>query len=149
VPGFYGTNSVKWLTRLHLADRRADGPFTTQLYNDPVDGGTRPVWEVAPESVIVSPAPDAQVGARVDVWGWAWADGGVAKVEISTDGGASWREAELAGHHGWAWQKFRIAWRPERDGEAVLLSRATAESGAVQPAAGWRNSVYAVPVTVA
>ena len=149
VPGFYGTNSVKWLTRLHLADGRADGPFTTQLYNDPVDGGTRPVWEVAPESVIVSPAPDAQVGARVDVWGWAWADGGVAKVEISTDGGTSWREAELAGHHGWAWQKFRIAWRPERDGEAVLLSRATAESGAVQPAADWRNCVYAVPVTVA
>jgi len=44
VPGFYGTNSVKRLMRLHLADRRAGGPFTAQLYNDPVDGSTRQVW---------------------------------------------------------------------------------------------------------
>jgi DMSO/TMAO reductase YedYZ molybdopterin-dependent catalytic subunit len=34
VPGFYGTNSVKWLWRLHLAEYRAEGPFTTQFYND-------------------------------------------------------------------------------------------------------------------
>ena len=151
VPGFYGTNSVKWLTRLHLADRRADGPFTTQLYNDHVDGGTRPVWEVAPESVIVSPAPDeAVVGTQpMEIWGWAWADGGVAMVEVSTDNGASWREAALAGQRGWAWQKFRIAWMPERNGEATLMSRATSTRGEVQPAAGWRNCIYAVSVTVA
>ena len=34
VPGYYGTNSVKWLWRLHLAEHRADGPFTTVFYND-------------------------------------------------------------------------------------------------------------------
>ena len=147
VPGFYGTNAVKWLTRLHLAETRANGPFTTQLYNDPVDGGTRPVWAVAPESVIVSPAPDARVGPQpVEIWGWAWADGGVAQVEISTDGGANWRGAELAPQRGWAWQKFRIAWTPQGTGEAVLLSRATGKRGEVQPAAGWRNCIYAVPV---
>jgi DMSO/TMAO reductase YedYZ molybdopterin-dependent catalytic subunit len=149
VPGFYGTNAVKWLTRLHLAEARADGPFTTQLYNDPVDGGTRPVWAIAPESVIVSPAPDTRLGQRpVDIWGWAWADGGVAKVEVSTDGGASWREAALASQHGWAWQKFRIAWTPQGTGVAMLMSRATAKSGAVQPAADWRNCIYAVPARV-
>jgi DMSO/TMAO reductase YedYZ molybdopterin-dependent catalytic subunit len=149
VPGFYGTNAVKWLTRLHLAEARADGPFTTQLYNDPVDGGTRPVWAIAPESVIVSPAPDTRLGQQpVDIWGWAWADGGVAKVEVSTDGGASWREAALASQHGWAWQKFRIAWTPQGTGVAMLMSRATAKSGAVQPAADWRNCIYAVPARV-
>jgi DMSO/TMAO reductase YedYZ molybdopterin-dependent catalytic subunit len=30
VPGFYGTSSVKWLTRLTLAAQRASGPFTTR-----------------------------------------------------------------------------------------------------------------------
>ena len=35
VPGFYGTNSVKWLTRLGLAEGRSQGPFTTRWYNDP------------------------------------------------------------------------------------------------------------------
>jgi sulfane dehydrogenase subunit SoxC len=34
VPGYYGTNSVKWLWRLHLAAHRAKGSFTTDFYND-------------------------------------------------------------------------------------------------------------------
>jgi sulfane dehydrogenase subunit SoxC len=148
VPGFYGTNCVKWLARLHLAERRAAGPFTTQLYNDPAAGGTRPVWEVAPESVIVSPAPQAQIGGPVEIWGWAWADGGVDRVDVSSDGGASWRAAELTPPRGFAWQKFRAAWTPEREGEAVLMSRATSRRGAAQPAADWRNSIYGVPVSV-
>jgi sulfane dehydrogenase subunit SoxC len=147
VPGFYGTNSVKWLSRLHLAERRADGPFTTQLYNDAVDGGTRPVWQVAPESVIVSPSPDMQIGAHtIEIWGWAWADGGAATVEISTDGGQNWRPAELDQANGWSWQKFRASWRAEGAGEAVLMSRATGARGLVQPLADWRNCVHVVRV---
>jgi DMSO/TMAO reductase YedYZ molybdopterin-dependent catalytic subunit len=153
IPGYYGTNAVKWLARLHLAEARADGPFTTQLYNDPFEGGTRPVWAAAPESVIVSPAPNTQLGARlgaqaVEIWGWAWADGGVAQVDISTDGGANWRGAQLAPQRGWAWQKFSAPWQPDGAGEAVLMSRATGNDGAVQPAADWRNCIYAVPVRV-
>lgn len=149
VPGFYGTNAVKWLTRLHLAETRADGPFTTQLYNDRLAGGVRPVWEIAPESVIVSPTPGARIGLRpVEVWGRAWADAGVGKVEVSTDGGTTWRAAELAPRRGWAWQKFSTAWNPEREGDAVLMSRAYDERGAAQPLAGWRNCIYAVPATV-
>lgn len=147
IPGFYGTNCVKWLSRLHLADRRADGPFTTLLYNDPVEGGTRPVWQIAPESVIVSPAPDAQLGAHdVEIWGWAWADGGVATVEISTDGGQNWRAAELAPQSGRSWQKFRAIWDAGGEGAAVLTSRAADHHGTTQPASDWRNAVYAVKV---
>ena len=36
VPGYYGTNSVKWLNRLTVSETRASGPFTTRWYNDPV-----------------------------------------------------------------------------------------------------------------
>jgi hypothetical protein len=46
---------------------------------------------------------DLFVLGHVGIWGWAWADGGVASVEISTDGGASWRGAALAPQSGWAW----------------------------------------------
>src|SRR5262245_36450221 len=98
VPGYYGTNSVKWLWRLHLADRRADGPFTTVFYNDnsgddEVGGGLpsqRPVWAIAPESLIVAPAPDAVVaaGEPTEIWGWAWSFPGIAAVELRVDGGA-------------------------------------------------------------
>jgi DMSO/TMAO reductase YedYZ molybdopterin-dependent catalytic subunit len=52
VPGFYGTNSVKWLTRITVAKTRATGAFTTRWYNDPVptptgatSGTTVPVEE--------------------------------------------------------------------------------------------------------
>lgn len=149
IPGYYGTNSVKWLTRLELAATRAASPFTTTFYNDPVDpAGTRPVWEIAPESVIVSPAPDAQVAGPTEIWGWAWADGGVAAVEVSTDGGASWQPAELAPQVERAWQRFTYSWRPQRSGAAVLASRATARGGATQPDDGARNCVYRVPVSV-
>jgi DMSO/TMAO reductase YedYZ molybdopterin-dependent catalytic subunit len=90
VPGFYGTNSVKWLRKLELHVERAQSPFTKRWYNDPdpSGSGTRPVWEVAPQSVIVRPKPDAEVKAgEVVVWGWAWADGGVSSVELSGDDG--------------------------------------------------------------
>ena len=58
VPGYYGTNSVKWLWRMHLAERRAEGPFTTVFYNDSRSAvdiaaglpSLRPVWAIAPES---------------------------------------------------------------------------------------------------
>ena len=78
VPGYYGTNSVKWLTRLTLADRRATGPVTTTWYNDPVfdgsgnpTGETTPVWSIAPESLIVAPAPDSSVarGTEIEILG--------------------------------------------------------------------------------
>lgn len=98
VPGYYGTNSVKWLWRLQPADRRAEGPFVSKLYNDALDAVEmaagqpvrRPVWAVAPESIIVAPARDATLarGEPVEIWGWAWSFRGVARVEISTDGGA-------------------------------------------------------------
>ena len=97
VPGFYGTNSVKWLTGMTLADRRSDSPFTTRWYNDAVldgegraTGQTVPVWAIAPESVIVAPAPEArsEAGQEHVIWGRAWADGGVSRVKVSVDGGA-------------------------------------------------------------
>ena len=100
VPGFYGTNSVKWLTRMTLVESRAPGPFTTRWYNDPVldgtggeTGETTPVWSIAPESLIVSPMPHEtiELSAEREIWGWAWADGGVRNVYVRTDDAATWR----------------------------------------------------------
>jgi hypothetical protein len=72
----------------------------------------------------------------------------VARVEVSVDGGASWRGAELEARTQWSWQRFRTRWRPERLGSHVLASRATDATGAVQPAADARNAVYEVAVEV-
>jgi len=155
VPGFYGTNSVKWLTRLTLADRRASGPFTTRWYNDPVSngattesGGTMPVWAIAPQSLIVAPAPEARTATSetFEIWGWAWADGGVRTVEVAVDG--EWRPASLEPVNGRSWQRFAMAWPLRQGGTVTLASRATAVSGESQPMSGRRNAVYGFAVTV-
>lgn len=156
VPGFYGTNSVKWLWRLQLADRRADGPFVSKLYNDAVDAAEiaagqparRPVWAVAPESIIVAPVPGAVLarGDAVQIWGWAWSFRGVARVEISTDGGATFRNATLEPRRGWSWQRFSLTWRPEDSGETLISARALDANGAGQPFDGARNAIHAVKV---
>lgn len=157
VPGFYGTNSVKWLTRIRLADERAGGPFTTRWYNDPVldasgrgTDATTPVWSIAPESLIVSPATGAMLkrGLATDLWGWAWADDGVRSVDVSTDNGASWLSAELEPRPGRQWQRFSFSWTPDQLGSATLWSRATSTEGVQQPVSGFRNAIYEVPVRV-
>jgi sulfane dehydrogenase subunit SoxC len=153
VPGYYGTNSVKWLTRLTLSGSRAIGPFTTRWYNDPVGdtGTTRPVWAIAPEAVIVEPAPDQVVphGSVTLVGGWAWADDGIARVGISDDAGATWQQATLDPPTGRGWHAFSIAWTPPRIGPATLMVRATSRDGAEQPMDGHRNAVHRVGVMVA
>jgi DMSO/TMAO reductase YedYZ molybdopterin-dependent catalytic subunit len=158
VPGYYGTNNVKWLTRLTLADARPGGPFTTRWYNDPVRDAagqpTRvrvPVRSIAPESVIVSPSPEQtlRAGETVEIWGWAWADGGVAALEVSADGGSSFMPATLEPPAGRAWQRFTAPWIPERNGKHELWSRATAAGGQGQPRNGARNSIYRVAVEAA
>jgi DMSO/TMAO reductase YedYZ molybdopterin-dependent catalytic subunit len=157
VPGYYGTNSVKWLTRLSVADARSSGPFTTRWYNDPVldasgrpTGATIPVGPIAPESVIVSPAPDQTLAVAevVEVWGWAWADGGVSAVDLSTDGMSVWTPAAIEPPAGHAWQRFTATWRPDHSGTHELSSRAQLADGRRQPPSGARNAIYRVPVNV-
>ena len=157
VPGFYATNSVKWLYRLTLADRRADSLFTTRFYNDPVPdmrgeprGRTSPVWAIAPESVIVAPADGMAIskGSTVRIWGWAWSSQPLAAVEITLDGGRTWRQASLQPSGRWAWHRFDLMWTPEVAGRAAISSRATDHEGATQPAGGYRNARHEVSVQV-
>ena len=157
VPGFYGTNSVKWLTRMTLAPDRAAGPFTTRWYNDPVldssgqeTGRTEPVWSIAPEALIVAPAPHDLIDVAIEreIWGWAWTDGGVHMVHVSIDGGATWQAAQLEPPHGREWQRFSIPWTPTCRGKLVLAARAESKKGVQQPVSGRRNAIHQVPVNV-
>jgi DMSO/TMAO reductase YedYZ molybdopterin-dependent catalytic subunit len=157
VPGFYSTNSVKWLTRMTVAETRATGAFTTRWYNDPVlnaageeSGETVPVWSVAPESIIVSPAPGQGLKRDTpqEIWGWAWADRGIDRVEVSVDGGTTWMEAKVEPRAERAWQRFVLSWRATDPGAVVLCSEAYAHDGAGQPEFGRRNAIHRIEVKV-
>ena len=150
VPGFYGTNSVKWLRKIELRPERATGLFTTKWYNDSEpDGSTRPVWEIAPQSNIVWPKPSSQLkgGDRMQVWGWAWGDGGIAAVELSADEGQTWQKCRLEHVSGKTWKKFICDWVVQ-EGCTGLLSRAASQSGDSQPPVGRRNAFYRLPISV-
>lgn len=148
VPGFYGTNSVKWICRLELADDRPVGPFTTDLYNDPMEGGgTRPVWEIEPESIFVFPRPEDTLSGGVQkIWGRAWSSSEVVAVEVSFDGGEVWNSARVTPRVGHAWQTFEIDWQPPASGGYRLLCRASDADGRSQPVTDARNSIYSVDV---
>ena len=151
VPGYFATNSVKWLHRLQVADRRAGSIFTTRFYNDPIadSDATRPVWDITPESLIVAPAEKSRMSTGdTEVWGWAWSSTDVVKVEVSVDGGTSWNEAKIEPRSHRSWQRFSFDWSARRTGTHDLLSRATDKLGHTQPMEGARNSVYVVSVDV-
>jgi DMSO/TMAO reductase YedYZ molybdopterin-dependent catalytic subunit len=149
VPGYFGTNHVKWLSRLTLAAERPESLFTTRLYMRRVDGEPRPVRELDVHAVIVTPADGAKLAAgRHTIAGWAWSAWPVGAVEISTDGGASWRPARVvprgADHQ---WQAFTCVWDAPGAGRYELQARATDERGRTQPATG-RNRIHAIGVTL-
>ena len=88
-----------------------------------------------------------QGDGTVEVRGVAWAgDEAVDRVEVSTDGGETWAEAELFGpEYAGAWRLFRYDWAVE-PGRYVLLSRGTDELGRRQPSRisesdAWRDAL--------
>ena len=111
---------------------------------------TVPVWSVAPESVIVSPAPGQTLkrGTRQEVWGWAWADRGIDRVDVSVDGGATWMEAQVEPRMERAWQRFVLSWRATVPGVVVRCSSAYSHDGATQPEVGRRNAIHRIEVKV-
>ena len=155
IPGFYGTNCVKWLCRLELRESRATDFMTTRLYNDPdfeADPSgetTKPVWAVAPESIIVAPKPESKLArSPTEIWGWAWSNCAVRSLQVSTDGGDSWVETSLEPPNGLSWQRFSYLWRPLGVGTFDLRCRAIDVNGKSQPADAARNAVYVMNVVV-
>jgi len=152
VPGWFGTNSTKWLCRLTVQADRAPSPYTTTFYNtenheDPAKGHV-PVWEVDVNSTIVSPSPDSVIhGSEVAVSGWAWSNDSIESVHVSTDEGSSWSQAMVQERTDYSWQKFRTTLRLS-PGPFTILARATSIGGRLQPMSGRRNHVHSVSITV-
>jgi DMSO/TMAO reductase YedYZ molybdopterin-dependent catalytic subunit len=150
VPGYFGTNNVKWLAALTLADRRPEHLFTTRLYQRAEPGADMPapVRDLDVTSLITSPCEGQAVRAgTVTIRGWAWSAAPVTAVDIGVQG--TWRRAELEPRESgdFAWQRFAATQRLE-PGDYQVQARATDRRGQVQPQAGARNQVHSVSFTV-
>ena len=137
LPGWEGNASVKWLRRIELADQPFMTREETSKYTDPLADGTAREFSLVIDarSVITSPCyPQTIEKGFVELRGIAWSGRGlIRRVELSTDGGRTWRAATLQQPVlPKAVTCFRYAW--EWDGRPTeIVSRAVDETGYVQP----------------
>ena len=147
VPGFEGIYNTKWLRRIKVVDRY----YMTyndygHISNDPKVAALTFQW--GPKSVITFPSGGQKLPGRgvYQITGLAWSGGGaVRRVEVSTDGGHTWKDAEIRGEiHRMAHTRFGMNWKWEGQ-ECVLQSRCTDELGQVQPTRAQVAKVFNVP----
>jgi DMSO/TMAO reductase YedYZ molybdopterin-dependent catalytic subunit len=159
VPDWIGIASIKWLGRIEVADTPLFSPWNTQFYrlygpDYPADGEL--IGRQNTKSAFELPWNGTLAPGRVHhLTGRSWSgSGGIRAVEVSTDGGHSWRRAHPHGS-GRGWQRWSVPWRPTTPGSYTLRARATDSTGATQPEVAPYNTqgylfgaVVAHPVTV-
>jgi len=138
VPGWQGISNVKWLRRIKVVDQPYMAMMETTRYPSlRPDGKSR--WfesEHGPKSVITRPSGGQKLAGAgfYEITGLAWSGGGsVRRVEVSTDGGRTWKDAQLQDPIARkAHTRFRMDWNWDGS-EAVLQSRCTDDRREVQP----------------
>lgn len=160
VPGWYGMASVKWLRAITAIEAPFDGVQQARLYRYRRSDGElgEPVTRKRPRAVMVPPGIPEFLSRRrhlkaapTTLEGRAWSgSAAIERVEVSVDGGSSWREAELersAGPH--AWVGWSVSWHPEAPGDYDVCARATDGDGETQPLhadEAWNLGGYGVNV---
>ncbi len=138
IPGWEGNASVKWLRRIKLIEEPYMVRDETAKYTDLMPDGTARqfTFVMDAKSVVTFPSAGQKLAGPgfYEITGLAWTGRGrIERVEISTDGGANWQNAELQEpRFSLAFTRFRFPWRWDGQ-EAVIASRATDETGYVQP----------------
>jgi sulfane dehydrogenase subunit SoxC len=146
LPGWEGNTNVKWLHSLKLTDQAYMARDETAKYSDLMPDGKARIftYRMEAKSVITFPSGGQTLPGPglYELTGLAWSGSGkIERVEITTDGGKTWTAARLQEPRlSIAFTRFRLPWR--FDGrEVTIASRATDETGYVQPS---REALIAV-----
>ena len=161
VPGYFGTYWVKHLSDIEVIDTEFTGHdafFMTTAYRVPDNdcqcvapgttaAKTRPISTLATRSFITSVMNGATVSAArpTPLKGLAFDGGtGIKTVDVSIDGGQSWRNAMLGSDLGkYSFREWTLPVQLPSRGKATLMVRATNNAGEVQPAtADWNPAGY-------
>jgi DMSO/TMAO reductase YedYZ molybdopterin-dependent catalytic subunit len=170
VPGWYSTYWMKMLSDIELLDAPDDNywmktayliPDTPHADIKPGQTGVTmvPINRMVPRSFITNLGAGAKLKARsaTTIRGLAMGgDCGVAKVEVSADGGQTWIDAKLGRDEGpYSFRQWTTRIPMPDSGNAMLAARCTNTKGEVQPdAANWnasgfmRNVIERLSVTV-
>jgi DMSO/TMAO reductase YedYZ molybdopterin-dependent catalytic subunit len=160
MPGWPGSLSAKWLTRIWLRDKVHDGvgmggtsyrvPIKPMLPGSAANEKNFADLESMPvRAIITSPTDGTRFGANtreIKLRGAAWAgDFAVRSVDVSSDFGASWQRTTLSPpKNRYDWQRWTAALKLPSDGYFEIWSRATDQRGIMQPhvAGNWNPEGY-------
>jgi len=153
VPGWFSTYWVKMLDRIEVLAGSDDNYWMARAYLVPStpDGGIapgtrdfarQPISTMVPRAFITNVADGSRRHwqSALPVGGIAFGGtAGAARVEVSADGGATWRDAALGPDAGrYSFRRFDTVVAAPR-GTARLLARCTSTAGVVQPLTGMWN----------
>jgi DMSO/TMAO reductase YedYZ molybdopterin-dependent catalytic subunit len=164
VPGWTATYWMKHVTSISALSEPLKGFWMSTAYRIPkgkfpvvdrfttqeTDANT-PITEMVVASLITSLTEGQRFAPyqSIEVKGVAWDGGyGIAEVEVSQDGGRSWRPAELLADLGrFSWRQWRYIIAAPRAGAYTIMAKATNRIGASQTfelnfnPAGYHNNV--------
>jgi DMSO/TMAO reductase YedYZ molybdopterin-dependent catalytic subunit len=139
VSGWYGMDSVKWLTRIEVAQEPFKGYFQQELYVAMKSNGERqPITRMRVNCKFLRPLNDEEIRVKTyRIEGFAWAgESRVAKVELRFDGSGAWQPAVLGDSSAaMVWTPWSYAWTISRPGQHTIEVRATDDAGNSQPLA--------------
>jgi len=170
LPGWTATDWLKHLVSITAVTKPFDGFWVKSAYRIPVGKfplvqhfqsqvteANEPITEMVVNSIIAMPAEGHRMrpGQAVDVRGVAWDGGyGIRRVEVSIDGGQSWREAPLGKDYGrFAFRPWSFRFAPAKPGTYRVMAKASNVIGQTQAEAlifnpaGYHNNVIR-PLTI-
>jgi len=166
VPGYIGARSVKWLGKIVVSDRPSPNHYLATAYKivrktDPIDWTeSGPIYRYPINGAIATPEPQAKVPpGMLDISGYVLPTGRVGaraqRIQISSNGGATWQPAETFGQASeFCWQLWKARVKVTPQTKALYL-RATDTTGGFMPArVPWnakgylQNRWYRLPISV-
>jgi hypothetical protein len=158
VPGWYATYWVGMLEEIKVYADTFKGYWMEKAYlvpkgvrngdekPDALAKDMEPINRLDVRSIFVSPEPGSVLkeGVTQEIEGLAFDDGtGITKVELSTDGGKSWKAAQLLPALGkYSWRRWKYNVTPATADNVKLLVKATNAAGETQPPHQWNRSGY-------
>jgi hypothetical protein len=139
VPGFYGMMNPKWITEIELVDTTYEGFWqrkgwtnngNNNIYSTIVTSGNQEITNRFPNLV----NNDFAIGKPTQIAGIAFAgEKGISKVEVSTDGGNTWKTAIVKDPLSkYTWVLWTSMFTPKASGDYKIVVRATDKTGNVQ-----------------
>src|ERR1700674_5843410 len=161
VPGYFATYWLKSLSSIRVLDAPDDNFWMKAAYRIPdtprgsttpedMKSGkvaTVPIARMPVRSFLISPDSSTKIpaGFPLRLRGIAFSGyGGIKKVEVSSDDGANWTEAQFGSDAGtYSFRTWWLNWTPKTAGRYQVAVRATDTKGNVQPDEGvWNPGGY-------